>query len=316
MPNLQSIVVYALVLAAPWCVVWLWRRDVLRPGSLVRLTERGGLRNPSAINAAAWLGAAIATFAATVFGAGIAGSLLGVPRGRGTSADPGAAALVDLAAYFAAAAVGFLCAGLISRVGRESGASARSLGLESGPADWGKGLGGLLVTLPLCVSAGAAAALAAKLFQAEPERVAHSTLREIVANRHAWHAWLKSAMAILGAPVMEELVYRVFLQSAIISALARLRAARAGGVPITSAADVFWGIALSTAAFVLPHASMVGGPAGWNALPSLAILGVGLGVVYERTRSPLAPIVMHAGFNAVNVAAAMLTAGAAATPAG
>jgi membrane protease YdiL (CAAX protease family) len=70
---------------------------------------------------------------------------------------------------------------------------------------------------------------------------------------------------------------------------------------------VFIGIALSTAGFVLPHAMALGGPATWNALPTLVVLGAALGVVYERTKSPLAVIVMHAGFNAVNVIAAMAT---------
>ena len=121
-------------------------------------------------------------------------------------------------------------------------------------------------------------------------------------------------MAIVGAPVVEELIYRVFLQSAFISALARLRWAGSAAMdsrPMASGQDVFWGITLSTIGFVLPHAAALNGPASWNALPPLAILGVALGVVYERTRSPLAPMAMHAGFNAANVAAAMLTAGAA-----
>lgn len=312
MPNLQTIVVYAFVLAAPWCVVWLWRRDVVRPGALSRLADRGGLRNPAAVPAAAWLGAAFATFAATVVGAGAAAALMGVPSGPASSAEPGSRAIIELAAYFAAAGVGFLCAGLIARVARDGGAGARTLGLECRPGDAWKGIGGLVVTLPLCVAAGATAAWVAKLLQAEPEQVAHSTLREIVADRHAWHAWMRSAMAVVGAPVMEELVYRVFLQSAVIAALARLRAVREGGPIAASATDTFWGIVLSTAAFVLPHASAVGGPAGWNALPSLTILGIGLGVVYERTRSPLAPIVMHAGFNALNIAAAVLSSNSAA----
>lgn len=321
MPSNQNIVVYALVLAAPWCIVWLWRRDVFRPGSLTRLEATGRLRNPTPVAAAAWLGAAVATFLATAVGAGLAGMLLGVRRelgadGKAAAVEPGSAALMDVAAYALAAVVGMLCAALLTRGGRTAGTSPRELGIEARVSDAWKGLGGLIVVLPLCIAVGTVVALVAKLMQAEPERVAHSALRDIVAHRHAWHSWVKSLMAVLGASVMEELVYRVFLQSAIITALARLRNGQVGTQSIARASDVFWGIALSSVAFVLPHAGILGGPANWNALPSLAILGVGLGVLYERTRSPLAPIVMHAGFNAINIAAALLTSAAAGPAAG
>ena len=166
--------------------------------------------------------------------------------------------------------------------------------------------------LPLCLTVGVAISQIASALGAEPPRVGHTALREMVDNRYAWPSWLKGFLAIVGAPVVEELIYRVFLQSAIISALARLRSARTGELAVAAPNDVFWGITLSTAGFVLPHAAALSGPASWNTLPSLAILGIGLGVVYERTRSPIAPIAMHMGFNAVNVLAAMATVQAAA----
>ncbi len=314
MPRLQDIVVFALMLAALWCAAWLWRRDVFRPGSLERLAGAGRLRNPAPINPGLWLCAGVATFLAAIIGAGIAGSVLRAGAAPGGAPDPAAAALMDVATYLLAGTVGVLCAGLLARGGKALGAEPDRLGLECRGGDFLRGTGGLLVVLPICVTAGVAASLAAKLLHEDTPRLGHAGLREMVANRHAWHAWLKGAMAVIGAPVMEELVYRVFVQSAIISGLARLRAARAG-VPAHLAAanpsDVFWGIALSTVGFVLPHAAALNGPASWNALPSLTVLGIGLGVVYERTRSPLAAITMHAGFNAVNLAVAMATAGGA-----
>jgi membrane protease YdiL (CAAX protease family) len=312
MPELQHIVVVAIMLASPWCMVWLWRRDVFRPGSLSRLEASGRLRNAAAIGAGAWLAASVATYIAAIVGAGLAAAALGLPTEPGVKRDPGDAAVADVITYVFAGTVGVVCAGLLARGGRGAGATTASLGLESRGGDAWAGLGALVVVLPLCVTVGVAVSMLARLVHEEPPRIAHSALREMVDNRHAWHAWVKALMAVVGAPVVEELVYRVFLQSAIISALSRLRAAGTGEAPVVRGRDVFIGIALSTAGFVLPHAMALGGPATWNALPTLVILGAALGVVYERTKSPLAVIVMHAGFNAVNVIAAMATTPAAA----
>jgi membrane protease YdiL (CAAX protease family) len=47
----------------------------------------------------------------------------------------------------------------------------------------------------------------------------------------------------------------------------------------------------------------------WYALPSLLALSIGLGVAYERTGKVAVPILVHAGFNAANLAAAVALAG-------
>lgn len=325
MPRPQDVLVYAIVLAAAWCVVWLWRRDVFRPGSLERLALAGRMRNPARISAAAWLGASLATFLAAAVGAGLAGTAFGF-RGGAQGDDPERTAVVNVGAYGLATVVGFLCAALLVRGaggpggpgGAENlGGRKDEVGLGARVGDVWRGLGGLVVVLPLCITAGVIASLVAKLLQQTPPRIGHTGLQEMIAHRYTWHAWVSGLMAIVGAPVVEELVYRVFLQSAIISGLARLRMARRGpglgagaaemGEGRAMPGDVMWGIGLSTIAFVLPHAAALSGPASWHTLPSLAVLGVGLGVVYERTRSMLAAIVMHAGFNAVNITMALMT---------
>lgn len=296
----------ALVLASPWCAVWLWRRDVVAPGSLHRLAAAGRMRNPALIPAGAWLAAGVATYLALAVGAGATGSII-------PGDDPGHAALRDLGGYALGSIVGFLCIAVLLRLAdAKSEDEARRLGLRARAGDALPGAGALLVTMPLCIAAATAAALLARWISGEqPEQLAHSTLRELTADRHTWHAWLRSLLVMVGAPVVEELIYRVFVQSAIISFLSTLRRLAAPTIaaaspPVTRPGDVALGIVLSTALFVLPHAAALSGPVSWHALPSLAVLGLGLGVVYERTRSPLAPIVMHAGFNALNLGAAML----------
>ena len=118
--------------------------------------------------------------------------------------------------------------------------------------------------------------------------------------------------AIVGAPVVEELIFRMGIQSGALAFCKRPAVA----------------VALSTAIFVLVHvgpgtfaaapdaaaplqaqpAAQQAQPAGvfWTALPALAVLGWILGVTYERTRSIFVPILVHMGFNAVNIAGAVL----------
>lgn len=101
---------------------------------------------------------------------------------------------------------------------------------------------------------------------------------------------------MVGAPLVEELIYRVFLQSSI---------ARATGLP--------WiGILVAAVVFAVAHAV---GPAEqripWYAAVPIGVLGLACGLAYERTKRLLVPITMHAAFNAMNIAMAMWVTGPA-----
>src|SRR6185369_4082201 len=98
--------------------------------------------------------------------------------------------------------------------------------------------------------------------------------------------WVLVGTAVLGAPFVEELMFRVFLQSALLRLLGRT-----------------WpSILVTSALFALVHLGGGVRPSEAYALAPLFILSVAMGVVYERTRSALAPITMHMAFNALNVA--------------
>src|SRR5690606_7255759 len=99
------------------------------------------------------------------------------------------------------------------------------------------------------------------------------------------------ASAVLGAPIIEELTYRVFLQSA----LARALVDRLAAVLVTSAL------------FALVH-RVGAAPVPWHAIAPIFALGLAAGIAYERPARPLVPIVMHAAFNATNVALALVLA--------
>ncbi len=90
------------------------------------------------------------------------------------------------------------------------------------------------------------------------------------------------AIAVIAAPVAEELIFRGCLYGVARTYLGRPAA--------------IFGTAVL---FALIH---------WHApaLPGLTLLGLGLVLVYERCGSLWAPIAMHSAFNALNIIAALL----------
>ncbi len=114
---------------------------------------------------------------------------------------------------------------------------------------------------------------------------AHNTLRLLADNRADPWAWALITTAVIGAPIAEEITYRGFLQSALLAATRR----------------VWISVFLTAALFTLAHWPALP-PDGRHALAPLFVLGVALGIIVERTKSLGAAIVVHALFNAGNIA--------------
>lgn len=93
--------------------------------------------------------------------------------------------------------------------------------------------------------------------------------------------WI-ALQAILFAPLLEELLFRVVLQ----------------GVLERSSKPV-WAVLISSMAFVATH-----NPVDWLPLFPLALI---LGYVYYRTHSYLAVFLLHASFNAISLCIALMT---------
>ncbi|MEM7575962.1 MAG: CPBP family intramembrane glutamic endopeptidase [Planctomycetota bacterium] len=89
---------------------------------------------------------------------------------------------------------------------------------------------------------------------------------------------------VVFAPVLEELFHRGFLQTALVRRLGPTRR---------------WVAIVGVALF---FAVMHLGAVPWVAMPALVLLGVCFGFLYERTGSLWPPILVHAAFNAINVA--------------
>ncbi|MEL6797724.1 MAG: CPBP family intramembrane glutamic endopeptidase, partial [Planctomycetota bacterium] len=119
----------------------------------------------------------------------------------------------------------------------------------------------------------------------------HGTLELLaIGDRASVWWWAIVAGAVLGAPILEEVVFRGLLQPAI----------RAMAGPWAA-------ILISGALFTVLHIPRGpdSGGATWLAIPTLAVLSLALGIARERSGRLGVPIVMHIAFNALNVGLAL-----------
>jgi membrane protease YdiL (CAAX protease family) len=167
------------------------------------------------------------------------------------------------------------------------GAGAADMRLRGRDAPWG--LLAFVLTVPLLVVTSIASVWAAtQIAGSPPPQIAHTSLEKILAGLSSGDLWAYGLIAgvVVGAPLVEEALYRGLLQTAIL----RLTARPYVSIVITSA--VFTAIHIPA---VPPHGLAV-----------LFVLSLALGVAYERGASLMVPVVMHAAFNAANVAMARL----------
>ncbi|MCD6304290.1 MAG: CPBP family intramembrane metalloprotease [Planctomycetes bacterium] len=177
------------------------------------------------------------------------------------------ASVVWLAAGLAAAAVGFR-----HGLGRGMGLSARRW-----LNDTVRGVLGYLAVLPVCL--GLLLAMTWLFLQVGIEPKYHMVLRDFRTYSPGWKV-LAVFSTVVVAPLAEEVFFRGLVQSILRQVF------RGPWVAILGAAVFF-----AAMHFDQPQA-----------IPSLFALAVALGYNYERTGRLLAPILMHATFNAVNIA--------------
>ncbi len=149
---------------------------------------------------------------------------------------------------------------------------------------------GLLLAWPIVrLTAEIAASIQAWFTTQAPAPLAHRTLRELAAEPEIG-VWMLAliAVVVLLVPLLEEVVFRGAIQGC-------LRSLTTSPWP---------GILLTSLLFGVMHLNVVE-PA---AVPGLIVFGVALGVVYERTGTLLAPVLMHALFNLGNIVLMLLSA--------
>lgn len=285
-----------ILIAAAGVLGWTIRSRWFVPAGWVSLPRR----TREGDSPLAWMGLGFGILCVwMIAGSVAAGAGQGSPASLTETAATGASpaqvlrekAVPALAGYLAAGAVGLVGAGWLGRMG-----AGGSGGVGSVP-DWAvmrvrdvpRSVGWFAAAVWPVLGLGIASAWAYALVTGHPPApIAHPTLEALA--KHPGEPWAMAliAGAVLGAPVVEELVFRACLQTAVLRATGHRGAA----------------IGVATAAFVSVH---LGLPA--HTLLPLAGLSVALGVAYERTRSLAAPVVMHALYNALNVALVLLGIG-------
>lgn len=146
-------------------------------------------------------------------------------------------------------------------------------------ADWKRqfrlgGLGFLAAVIPMAIS----------MFLTLPFRSPdqqHSLLKLLSASPDFLTVAAVAAMAVVGAPLLEELIYRVILQGWLSTLLPPAIA-----------------VGLAALAFSLVH--------GWRDGLALVPLAIVLGIVFHRRHSYLAVVMIHALFNATMLTVQLL----------
>lgn len=281
-----------LAALGPVCLVLLWAADVIRPGSFTRRPGR---------DVGAWPAWFWAVCAATIFCMQAAGGGLGysVMRERPPATvqaqpdqplTPRERAGLAIGGALAAGVTGLV---LLRLVAERTPVSPAETGLRARVSGTSVGMGllGIALAYPVVqISGFAGQALWHFLSPEAPREIGHETLRTINENPGTLAAAALTIGAVVGAPIVEELMFRVFLQSALLRLLGRTWPA----------------ILITSVLFALIHlGGGVSGREGYLLFP-LFVLGVAMGIAYERSRNAVVPMLMHATFNLVNVAFTIL----------
>lgn len=156
----------------------------------------------------------------------------------------------------------------------------------------------LLAVLPVVYLVGMVSTAIATAMGRPPEP--HDLLTAIRAAENRLAMGGLMAMAILLAPLFEELLFRGLMQTFLTR---MLTGPAEGELPVGTRVQGRWQSILITS---LLFAAIHGEPAF---LPPLFVLSVGMGVAYERSGSLWVPMVMHSLFNGVQVVLFLLVMG-------
>lgn len=268
------------LIAAGVALTILLFADVIRPGSL----ERAGKRSVEPHSSMIWLLCAFLVLGMQIVGSGFV-PLLPAEWLGGDSLQR--SAISQGVQYAAAIITAFVLCRLIT-----GGSKGAGLSFSFRSLAWGALAA--LAAWPIVIAASIGfVALHVQLGNEPPTtNLGHPTLQLIVEHRNNPWAWAIAGLAIIAAPIVEEVVYRGFVQSAFL---------KATGKPWTSiilASMVFAGVHL------LPWTAA--GPAiPWYSVATIGVLGIAMGVAFERTKEVGVPITMHVLFNLTNVLIAL-----------
>jgi len=144
------------------------------------------------------------------------------------------------------------------------------------PSRIGQALGTLVIVLPLIYAAQWFA-----YFLCGPQSEPQPIVTFLLEHSDMQARLLVIAIAVIAAPLTEELVFRGCLYGVLRQTIGRYAA-----------------MAVSALVFALIHAHL-------PSIPGLIILAIALAVLYESTGSLWAPVILHASFNAASICGAI-----------
>ncbi len=150
------------------------------------------------------------------------------------------------------------------------------------------GLLAFLAAMPMVTGASSLMGELSRRLEMETPTVAHELLKALLESEDGVAKGLIILSAVVIAPLLEEVIFRGLVQSALLDLLGTARR--------------WLIIIIAGALFSLIHMQGV----SWHALPGLFILGLILGWLYETHRSLWPCIIVHVLFNAANVGLGML----------
>lgn len=281
--TLADWIAIAIRIAAPLVLIILVLADLIRPGSF----KRAGLRDVAAYAWPVWLFGAFVVFSAQVFGSqtlsqlpmlwerAVSGEL---PVRSLPQSELRDTALRQLGAVLFGSFAGGVMVFLLNKREHDEG-------MRFGLRDIPIGCVALVLIFPLVSATAELSRLLFERVTGEPQGdIAHETLRLIHENANDPWAWVLIAAAVLGAAIVEELIYRAFVQTALLRLFG----------------SAWLAVLVTGVGFGLVHRA--GGMVPWHQIPTLVVLGVCIGLAYERFKGLGVPITIHAGFNAVQIA--------------
>ncbi len=265
----------SVLAGAPLMIAGLWGADLIRPTSLSK-------RVPPPATEQHWsalLMAAILVYLACGIGAQVVlNNLLPWPRVIAADTNAGRGAVT----------LGYNGFGLMAALAMAALASAKGFAALFRSRDVWIGILTLVAVFPIVAAASSLTSMLITAFHGtRPESIAHEALARIINDPS--DPWVRVIMAgaVFGAPIIEEVMYRFLLQSALIQ----------------MCRSAWIGILVTSTLFAASHLS--GGAVPWHATIPLFVLSVGLGVLHVKTGRLGPPIIVHMGFNMINVVLAL-----------
>ena len=223
-----------------------------------------------------WVAAAFIVYSGVIVGSSLARIAL-----QGEQNEHKVRAITTMAGFVFAIVSGLV----LMRVASDKN---KRTGMQMAAGDLRRGLVAFLIAVPFVLGTSVVSTmLYTKINQKAPDNAAHELLRLYRDNPSDVWVWMMLGAAVILAPIVEELLYRAFLQTGFLAATKRAWIA----------------IIATSILFTLMHVGTPDKPnVPWHALPTLFVLSIGMGVAFERSGRVGVPILMHVLFNASNVA--------------